>query len=247
MSTRGINVQVIGGNLTKDVKVINEEKGTSAFSIAVNEKFGEKENTEYFNCVAYNKLGEVISQYFNKGDYITVSARKNTYEKDGEKYTNYIVETFAFPGSGVNVCVLSGRVTREGELTHFNSQYNETPVASLKFNMAVGKKIGENEYVQFPQIRVRGKIAESISEYIKKGTALTVIGEFRKDVVENDDGSNSYFDYFQASKVSFVPVKKKEENSSNNTSSKSDEDVNMEEDLELDIDEEKLFADDDIF
>lgn len=85
-----MNNVILIGRLTKDaeVKVINE-KGTKVcnFSIAVsrgykNEK-GEYE-TDFFNCVAWDKLGENIAEFVKKGDQVAISGRiqNRSYETE---------------------------------------------------------------------------------------------------------------------------------------------------------------------
>ena len=75
------------------------------FSLAVSEKFKDKsgnkvEQTDWFNCQAWGKAGEVIAQYVKKGHalYITGRSKVSTYEKNGEKkYAHFVrVDGFEF-------------------------------------------------------------------------------------------------------------------------------------------------------
>ena len=67
------------GNITRDleIKFANNEKGTPImkFSIAVRR---DKDNTDFINCVAFNKTAELIANYFKKGSTIGVSGRLQT-------------------------------------------------------------------------------------------------------------------------------------------------------------------------
>lgn len=84
-------VQVIG-NLGKDPVIRHLESGTvvAKFSVAATEKFknrkGElQETTEWFNCEAWGRQGEIIEKYLTKGSRVYVEGKQKTekYEKDG--------------------------------------------------------------------------------------------------------------------------------------------------------------------
>jgi single-strand DNA-binding protein len=83
------NVNIIG-RLTKDPELKYIQTGTSIcnFSIANNYKYKDKETVSYFDCVAFGKLGELISKYMGKGSKAALTGRL-TQEKweaqDGTK------------------------------------------------------------------------------------------------------------------------------------------------------------------
>lgn len=89
------NVVVLIGNLTRDPELSvlpNTSTSICKFSIANNRAFtsgGEKKDqTSFFNCVAWGKLGEVIAGYCHKGNKVAVTGRlqQRTWEdKDGGK------------------------------------------------------------------------------------------------------------------------------------------------------------------
>ena len=66
-----INVAVIAGHLTKDVELSKTRNGNSVakFTVAVD---GYNDNTNFINCVAWNKLADILNQYCKKGDLVTV-------------------------------------------------------------------------------------------------------------------------------------------------------------------------------
>lgn len=88
------------GNLGRDPETKQFSGGSSVtnFSLACEEKWtdkatGEKKSkTDWINCQAWGKLGEICAQYLKKGQQIFVSGRLSvrSYEKDGEK--KYITE-----------------------------------------------------------------------------------------------------------------------------------------------------------
>lgn len=72
-------IQIIG-RLGKDPETTNS---ATKFSVAVSEKYKDKETTEWFNCVAFSKLGEVCQTYLKKGSKVYVEGKQSTYK--GEK------------------------------------------------------------------------------------------------------------------------------------------------------------------
>ena len=94
------------GRTTANLELKSTPSGTSVveFSIAVNRTFknanGERES-DFFNCVAYNKTAELISKYVNKGDQLGIEGRlqtRNYTNKEGRKVyiTEIIVENVEF-------------------------------------------------------------------------------------------------------------------------------------------------------
>lgn len=95
--------KVIGnGRLVKDVELKQTTSGTrvGSFSIAVNRKYNDKEETSFFNCVAFGKTAEIIAQYVKKGHRIGIDGRlvQRSWEKDGQKRSTVeiVVENFQF-------------------------------------------------------------------------------------------------------------------------------------------------------
>ena len=66
-----INIAVIAGRLTKDVELAKTQNGNSVakFTVAVN---GYNDTTDFINCVAWNKLADIVNMYCKKGDLVTV-------------------------------------------------------------------------------------------------------------------------------------------------------------------------------
>lgn len=108
---RGFSKAIITGNLTRDPELRTTTSGSNvcSFSVAVNRTYkgadGEnKEDVSYIDCVAWGKLGEVISNYAKKGSSVLVSGRlsQRSFEgKDGIKRsrTEVVAEDFNFIGS----------------------------------------------------------------------------------------------------------------------------------------------------
>lgn len=111
-----VNKVILIGRLTKDPEVRSTTSGQTVTSISVatsrswKDQAGQKqEKTEFHNIVAWAKRGEVIAQYFTKGQEIFVEGHLETRNWDdkatGKKMyrTEVILDNFEFgakPGGG---------------------------------------------------------------------------------------------------------------------------------------------------
>lgn len=91
------------GRLTKKPEIRESESGhkQTTFTLAVNRM---KDGTDFINCVAWNKLAEIIEKYMDKGRELGLEGRLqvNAYDdKEGNrKYvTSVVVDNITFIGS----------------------------------------------------------------------------------------------------------------------------------------------------
>ena len=91
------------GRLTRDPELRATKTGTpvASFSLAVNRKYREVEETSFINCVAWSKAGEIISEYCKKGAKLAITGRlsQRSYDAtDGTKrqVVEVVVEGFQF-------------------------------------------------------------------------------------------------------------------------------------------------------
>ena len=90
-------VQIIG-NCGSDVEMRFTPNGTPVadFRVAVNDKYGEVETTEWFRVVVWQKLAETCNQYLSKGRQVYVDGRLQTKKWDSEDgQTHYKTELIA--------------------------------------------------------------------------------------------------------------------------------------------------------
>lgn len=93
-----INKVILMGRLTRDpeIRTTNGGKSVAQFTAAVESGYGDKKQTDFINCVAWNNQAEFLGKYFTKGMMIIVSGRisTRTWEgQDGRK--NYVTEVVA--------------------------------------------------------------------------------------------------------------------------------------------------------
>jgi single-strand DNA-binding protein len=88
-----INKVLLIARLTRDPELKQTTSGHSVVTISVASgrkyKSGDemKEETSFFDCVAWNKTAELINQYCKKGDRIGIEGRllQRRWETDGKK------------------------------------------------------------------------------------------------------------------------------------------------------------------
>lgn len=92
---KSFNQVIIMGNLTRDpeLRTIPSGQSVCSFSIAVNRSWtgadgNQQESTDFFDIVAWAKLGELVNQYLRKGRKALVVGRLQTRSweaQDGSK------------------------------------------------------------------------------------------------------------------------------------------------------------------
>jgi len=89
---REYNKVIVSGHLGKDPEMRFTPNGSpvASFSIAVNRMVGRsdsgdrREETDWFNVVAWNKLAEFCNQYLTKGQRVLVEGRLQTRSWDDQ-------------------------------------------------------------------------------------------------------------------------------------------------------------------
>jgi single-strand DNA-binding protein len=73
---RSINQVILMGRLTRDpeVRTTSTGKSITSFSIAV-DRAGQEDAADFFDVTAWEKLGELVSQYLSKGRRCLVQGR----------------------------------------------------------------------------------------------------------------------------------------------------------------------------
>ena len=97
-----MNSWCLVGRLTKAPEIrVPKEKAVCTFSIAVNRPF-KRDEADFFDCVSFGKVAEIIADNFDKGKQIAITGRgqQERWEKDGQKRSKvvFIVDTFDFVG-----------------------------------------------------------------------------------------------------------------------------------------------------
>ena len=102
--SKDLNKVMLTGRLGKDPETRYTPQGSAItkFSVASNRRWrtaegDDREDTEWFNVVAWNKLGEICAQYLQKGSRVYIEGRLQTRSWDdqttGQK--RYMTEVIA--------------------------------------------------------------------------------------------------------------------------------------------------------
>lgn len=92
-----MNSSIIIGRLTRDPEVRYTQSGTAVCSMTVAvdrpRQAGKEKETDFIRVQAWEKTAENCEKFLSKGSMVAVQGqlRQNTYEKDGEKKSTYIV------------------------------------------------------------------------------------------------------------------------------------------------------------
>ena len=91
----------------------------------------------------------------------------------------------------MNKVIISGRLTRDSELSYIAS----TSTPKMSFNLAVERnyqKDKNNKKVDFINMEMIGKHCENLCQYVTKGKAILVEGELNIDQYEKDGEKRSF-------------------------------------------------------
>lgn len=92
--SKSINQVILMGNLTRDPELRTTPSGQSvcSFSLAINRSWQDQsgqqqEAVDYFDIIAWGKLGELVNQYLSKGRKCLVMGRlsQRSWEQEGQK------------------------------------------------------------------------------------------------------------------------------------------------------------------
>ena len=78
----------IAGRLTRDAEFRRTPNGEPVlgFSVAVDDGYGERKSTLFFDCSLWGKRGEALTPHLKKGGSVTVSGDFSRREHDGKTY-----------------------------------------------------------------------------------------------------------------------------------------------------------------
>ena len=99
-----INRVVLVGNLSRDPQFSKTQSGISfaRFSVAVNRKYGDKEEVAFINCVAWRGAADYIGQYAKKGTTVALEGHITTGSYD-DKTTGKKVYTTDVTADNVQI------------------------------------------------------------------------------------------------------------------------------------------------
>lgn len=97
-----------------------------------------------------------------------------------------------------NQVILAGRLVNDPELKTF-----ESGSMVCKFRLATNSFYKDKKKAEFNTVEVWNKVAENCSKYLKKGSAILVVGRLDTDVYEDGVGKTQYFKKIVANTIQF--------------------------------------------
>lgn len=111
----------------------------------------------------------------------------------------------------MNKVILSGRTTNDVEVRY---TAGDNPMAVAKFTLAVPRMGNKEENnADFVECTAFGKTAENMEKYVKKGSKIIVIGEWRTSSYKNKDGHTIKTNNCNVSTIEYCSVKNGSSNS----------------------------------
>lgn len=107
---------------------------------------------------------------------------------------------------GTNKVFLVGRMTSEADMKFLNTQNGEQ-MAVANFTIAVNRnfKNQAGEYdADFIRCQVRGRQADNLANWTKKGSKIAVVGSIRTRNYENQQGQRVYITEVDVSEVEYL-------------------------------------------
>lgn len=92
----------IAGGIGKDavIRRTNDGDAITGFSVGVNDGYGDKKRTIWFDCSIFGKRGEKLADYLTKGSRVVVSGEFGTREYEGKTYFTVRVSEIELMGGG---------------------------------------------------------------------------------------------------------------------------------------------------
>lgn len=103
-----INRTILQGRLTATPEIRTTQSGhkVAKFTVAWNEKYGDKETNLFLNCTAWNGTAEFVCKYFAKGQQIIVEGKLQTNSFTDKEGNNRSVIDLSV--DGVSFCGSKG-------------------------------------------------------------------------------------------------------------------------------------------
>lgn len=95
-----MKVITIAGRVGKDAVTRNTQSGdqVTGFTVAVDEGYGDKKSTLWFDVSMWGKRGAAVAQYLTKGANVTVTGELSTREHEGKTYLTIRETALALQG-----------------------------------------------------------------------------------------------------------------------------------------------------
>ena len=111
-----MNKVILIGRITKDIELrtVNTDKSVATYTLAIDRGYGDKKETDFINCVTWEKQAENIAKYCSKGSLIAIEGRMSNRSYDAKGGTKkYVTEVVTSNVQFLDTKKESGQVPRE--------------------------------------------------------------------------------------------------------------------------------------
>lgn len=180
----------------------SEQKPVLDLVLAFTQTQSNETTTRRIKVTAWEDLAQQAAQ-FSEGSYVVVQGvlRSETVERNDIKQSICTITAFRiFPGTSelnINFVSLSGRTGKDAEPKYF-----ESGSVKASSSLAVSRS---KDAVDWFNLEVWGKTAETMANYASKGSSIGVEGSFKIDVwKDRNDGSDRFRPVVVASSLTLL-------------------------------------------
>lgn len=118
---------VIAGRTGKAAELRRLQDGSPvlSFSVAVDDGWGERKRTLWFDCSLFGKRGDHLEQHMPKGTAVTVSGDLSTREHEGRTYLTVRVNDVKLQGGGERKAEAKQQSMSYGEASGARTSYDD--------------------------------------------------------------------------------------------------------------------------
>lgn len=219
-----VNKTIIAGRLTADPEKRNVAgKGGDSFvaynfNIANNDGYGDNEKTFFYRVSLFAKPGkqeEYYDRILTKGSLHVFTGRLTADQpytnKDGKEITPWVLH--ATRVGNINQTVLTGHLTADATVTY------KDDLVIVRFTIGVSRIKGdESDFIRVVKFGKNG-FGDYADKYLKKGTAVCVVGREQTGSYTNRDGQKVYTQEVNAESIDLIGNKNSDAgNGATNTS-----------------------------
>lgn len=84
------NICVVG-RIVREIEVNTKGKTTYCRNAVAVKRMYDRDKTDFFNIIAFNKTAEIMEQYLDKGSQVAIEGRMESTSKDGKVYWDLVV------------------------------------------------------------------------------------------------------------------------------------------------------------
>lgn len=124
-----LNQTILIGRLTRDPELRKTQKNQSVtnINIACDTGFDDKKQTDYINCVVWNKQADFVSQYLKKGSLVAIQGKIQSRSwEDATGKKQYVQEVLVR-----SVMSLESKSRRNNDQQSSKEIYNELDIDNM--------------------------------------------------------------------------------------------------------------------